>query len=72
MREMEAAIRRLSARAFRTSLLTPLAADPRFQPQTAALKAVLPYLDDLVDGSSIESITTFILSLSRPVAVETI
>ena len=71
--EMEAAIRRLSARAFRTLLLTPLAADPRFQPQTAALKAVLPYLDDLVDGSSIESITTSILSLSRPaVAVETI
>lgn len=71
--EMQAAFRRLSARAFRLSLATPLAADPRFEPRTAALQAVLPLLDDLVDGSSAEALTRLILSLARPApAAETI
>ena len=65
-REMESAVRRLSQRAFRLSLATPLAGDPRFRPETAALRAVLPVLDDLVDGSSIEELTRFTLSLARP------
>ena len=65
-REMEAAVRRLSQRAFRLSLATPLAGDPRFRPKTAALRAVLPVLDDLVDGSSLEELTRFTLSLARP------
>lgn len=64
--EMETAMRRLGARAFRLSLATPLAGDPRFQPRTAALKAILPMLDDLVDGSSIAGLTTFIMSLAHP------
>jgi uncharacterized protein with von Willebrand factor type A (vWA) domain len=64
--ELEMAMRRLSARAFRLSLATPLAGDPRFQPATAALRAMLPVLDDLVDGSSVKSLTDFILSLARP------
>lgn len=64
--ELETALRRLSARAFRVSLCTPLAADPRFQPRTAALQAAMPFLDDLVDGSSTASLTRFILSLARP------
>ncbi|KAA3452843.1 VWA containing CoxE family protein [Mesorhizobium sp. SARCC-RB16n] len=64
--EMETAIRRLSARAFRLSLATPLAGDPRFQPATTALRAILPVLDDLVDGSSVNSLTDFILSLAHP------
>jgi len=63
--DMERAMRRLSARAFRLSLCTPLAGDARFQPDTAALRAVLPLLDDLTDGSSIERLTSFILSLGR-------
>jgi uncharacterized protein with von Willebrand factor type A (vWA) domain len=66
--EMKTAMRRLKARAFRLSLCTPLAGDPRFEPRTAALKAILPTLDDLVDGSSIAGLTTFILSLARPAA----
>jgi uncharacterized protein with von Willebrand factor type A (vWA) domain len=61
--EMETAFRRLSARAFSLSLATPLAADPRFRPETAALKAVLPFLDHLADGASTESLTRFLLSL---------
>jgi len=64
--ELEIAVRRLSARAFRLSLATPLAGDPRFRPATAALRAILPLLDDLVDGSSLKGLTDFILSLARP------
>ncbi|RWC89448.1 MAG: VWA domain-containing protein [Mesorhizobium sp.] len=67
--ELETAIRRLSARAFRLSLATPLAGDPRFRPETAALSAILPVLDDLVDGSSLAGLTDFILSLARPAPV---
>ena len=64
---LETAMRRLSARAFRLSLASPLAGDARFRPETAALAAILPFLDDLVDGSSISALTDFILSLGRPV-----
>jgi uncharacterized protein with von Willebrand factor type A (vWA) domain len=64
--EMEIAMRRLGSRAFRLSLCTPLAGDPRFRPETAALKAILPALDDLVDGSSVAALTRFILTLARP------
>ncbi|MDX8519268.1 vWA domain-containing protein [Mesorhizobium dulcispinae] len=71
--DLETAMRRLSARAFRLSLATPLAGDPRFRPATAALRAILPVLDDLVDGSSVGCLTDFILSLARPApAAETI
>lgn len=66
--ELKMAIRRMSARAFRLSLATPLAGDPRFRPETAALRAILPDLDDLVDGSSLAGLTDFILSLARPAA----
>jgi uncharacterized protein with von Willebrand factor type A (vWA) domain len=64
--DMETAMRRLGARSFRLSLASPLAADPRFKPETAALSAILPILDDLVDGSSLAGLTHFILSLARP------
>jgi uncharacterized protein len=64
--EMETAMRRLGARAFRLSLCTPLAGDPRFRPETAALRAVLPVLDDLADGSSVAELIEFILSLGQP------
>jgi uncharacterized protein with von Willebrand factor type A (vWA) domain len=71
--EMELAMRRLGSRAFRLSLCTPLAGDPRFRPETAALRAILPCLDDLVDGSSIGALTSFILSLGRSApAAETV
>ncbi|TGQ42552.1 VWA domain-containing protein [Mesorhizobium sp. M00.F.Ca.ET.216.01.1.1] len=67
--ELEMAMRRLSARAFRLSLATPLAGDPRFRPATAALRAILPLLDDLVDGSSLSGLADFILSLARTAPV---
>jgi len=64
--ELVLAIRRLAARSHRLSLATPLAGDPRFRPETAALRAILPMLDDLVDGSSIGALTDFILKLGKP------
>jgi uncharacterized protein with von Willebrand factor type A (vWA) domain len=63
--EFESALRRLAGLSHRLSLATPLAGDPRFRPQTAALKAVLPWLDDLVDGSSAQAIARFMLTLDR-------
>jgi uncharacterized protein with von Willebrand factor type A (vWA) domain len=64
--EFEQAMRRLAARSWRLSLATPLASDPRFRPETAALRAILPILDDLLDGSSVRSLTDFILALGQP------
>lgn len=63
--EFEHAMRRLAGLSYRLTLATPLAGDPRFRPQTAALAAVLPWLDDLVDGSSAGAIARFMLTLGR-------
>jgi len=64
--EFETAMRRLSQLSHRLSLATPLAGDTRFRPETAALAAVLPWLDDLVDGSSAHTVARFMLTLDRP------
>lgn len=61
----ESAMRRLAGLSHRLTLATPLAGDPRFRPQTAALTAVLPWLDDLVDGSSAGVVARFMLTLGR-------
>ena len=53
---MREAVTRLSRLAWRVSWLTPLAADPDFTPQTEALKAILPLVDDLADGSSVGAV----------------
>jgi uncharacterized protein with von Willebrand factor type A (vWA) domain len=45
--------------------LTPLAADPAYRPETAALRAVLPYLDGLADGSRPEAVARNILDFGR-------
>ena len=59
------AVARLSRLAWRVSWLTPLAADPEFRPETTALAAIAPYLDDLADGSSPEALCGHVLSLGR-------
>jgi uncharacterized protein with von Willebrand factor type A (vWA) domain len=64
--EFESAMRRLSQLSYRLSLATPLADDVRFRPETAALAAVLPWLDALVDGSSAQAIARFMLTLDQP------
>ena len=63
--EMEMAIRRLSARAFRLSLARRWPAIRASRRETAALRAVLPLLDDLVDGSSVAGLTR-IHPVARP------
>jgi hypothetical protein len=60
---MREAVTRLSRLAWRVSWLTPLAADPNFKPQTEALKAILPLVDDLADGSSITAVCAHVLAL---------
>jgi uncharacterized protein with von Willebrand factor type A (vWA) domain len=64
-RAMTDAVRRMAARAWHLSWITPLAADPGFRPETAALKSVLPMLDALADGSSTERLCAHVLTLTR-------
>ena len=60
---MREAVTRLSRLAWRVSWLTPLAADPNFTPQTEGLKAILPLVDDLADGSSVAAVCAHVLDL---------
>jgi uncharacterized protein len=62
---MRDAVARLSRRAWRVSWLTPLAAAPGYRPETEALKAILPFLDDLADGGSLEAVCKHLLSVGR-------
>ena len=59
------AVARLSRLAWRVSWLTPLAADPAFRPETTALAAIAPYLDDLGGGASTDALCAHMLSLGR-------
>lgn len=63
--EMVEAVRRMTRRAWKMFWLTPLAADPRFKPETAGLKAILPLIDELGNGGTIAAICDAILSASR-------
>ena len=51
--------------AWRIDWLTPLAADPAFRPETAAVSIILPWLDALSDGGSVERICAHVLNLAR-------
>ncbi|MEM7299746.1 MAG: VWA domain-containing protein [Pseudomonadota bacterium] len=59
------AVARISRMAWRLDWLSPLAADPLYEPRTEALAASLTYFDSLSDGSSIAALADHILSLSR-------
>ncbi|NPU68308.1 VWA domain-containing protein [Bradyrhizobium sp. 83012] len=59
------AVWKLSLRAWRLSWLTPLATAPGFKPQTEALQAIAPYVDDIVPGGSDEAIVAHVLSLAQ-------
>lgn len=58
------AVSRLSRLAWRVDWLTPLASQ-EFTPKTDALKAILPHIHTLGDGSDTQAITTHILNLAR-------
>src|SRR6202034_415940 len=60
---MADAVVRFSRIVWRIVWLTPLAADPGFEPRTAGLVAARPHLDELGDGGSIEKICAHVLDL---------
>jgi hypothetical protein len=64
-RAMTEAVRRLAARAWHISWMTPLAADPDYRPETAALKSILPMIDALADGSSTERLCDHVINLAQ-------
>jgi uncharacterized protein with von Willebrand factor type A (vWA) domain len=63
---MTDAVKRLAARAWHLSWMTPLAADPGYRPETAALKSILPHLDTLADAGSTERLCHHVLTLAQP------
>jgi uncharacterized protein with von Willebrand factor type A (vWA) domain len=62
---MRDAVARLDRIAWRIVWLTPLAADPGFEPRTAGLVAARPYLDVIGDGASLERICAHVLNLAN-------
>jgi len=62
---MVEAVRRLDRRARHLLWLSPLAGDPRYKPETAAIKAILPIVGRIGDASSAESV---IGELTRDIA----
>jgi uncharacterized protein len=61
---MADAVARFSRITWRIIWLTPLAADPGFEPRTAGLVAARPFLDVLGDGGSVDQICTHVLQLA--------
>jgi uncharacterized protein len=59
------AVVKLSRRAWRLSWLTPLAVGSGFVPQTEALVAIRPFVDDMVDGGSNTAVVAHLLSLQH-------
>lgn len=62
---MTLATARLARMAWRLHWLTPLAADPDYAPQTAGMLGILPWLDDLSDGGSVNAICEHVLGIAR-------
>jgi uncharacterized protein with von Willebrand factor type A (vWA) domain len=60
-----AAMERLRALAWSVLWLSPLAADPAYRPETGAMKAILPLLDRLGDGSEPAAIAGEILGFAK-------
>lgn len=62
---LTAAMARLRGLARHILWLNPLAADPAFRPETAAMRAVLPYLDALGNGADPAAAAREILAFGR-------
>ena len=60
-----AATDRLSRLAWRLDWLSPLAADPNYRPETAAMTHIAAQVTSLGDGSNIEGVANHILNLAR-------
>lgn len=61
------AVQQIARRCWRLVWASPLVADPSYQPRTAAMRAMRPSLDALIDGSAIEPIVAHLLGLSASV-----
>jgi len=59
------AMTRLRGLAWSVLWLSPLASDPAYRPETGAMRAILPMLDRLGDGSSPSSLVREILAFSK-------
>ncbi|WP_024506826.1 VWA domain-containing protein [Bradyrhizobium sp. ARR65] len=57
------AVAKLARRAWRLSWFTPLATGPGFTPQTEALIAIAPFVDEMVEGGTITAIVSHFLAL---------
>jgi uncharacterized protein with von Willebrand factor type A (vWA) domain len=57
------ALRRLDRRAKHLFWLSPLAGDPRYKPETAAVKAILPIVGHIGDGSSAQRIVDSLVTI---------
>jgi uncharacterized protein with von Willebrand factor type A (vWA) domain len=62
---MTRSVETLSRLAWRIVWLTPLAADAGFAPRTAAMQSILPFVDAIGDGSSLERLCHSVLSLKQ-------
>lgn len=62
---MTSATQKLARLAWRLEWLTPDAGGRDFEPQTAALQSILPYVDHLGDGSSIVAVADRLLTISQ-------
>ncbi|MBL8894267.1 MAG: VWA domain-containing protein [Rhizobiales bacterium] len=62
---MVEAVRRLDRRARHLLWLSPLAGDPRYKPETAAIKAILPIVGRIADGSTSEMVIHSLVSLQN-------
>ena len=62
---MTSAVQRLARLAWRLEWLSPDAGSVDFEPRTAALQSILPYVDHLGDGSSVEAVARRLLTASR-------
>ena len=59
---------RLRRTAHRVVWLNPLAADPRYEPLTAGMRAALPHVDHLLPGNSIASLEALAELMEESVA----
>lgn len=59
------AVEHLARLAWSILWLSPLAADPRYRPETAALNGILPHLGGFADAGSLERIAAHVLAARR-------
>ncbi len=62
---MTSAVQRLARLAWRIEWLSPTVGPGDFKPRTAALQSILPHVDHLGDGSSVERVATRLLAIAR-------